>query len=198
MIINSFNQISSMKTQNLIITSLLTASILMAGFDSFAQRYMTRNGNITFFSAAPLENIEAHNRQVNAAFDASNGELVFRVLMKSFQFEKALMQEHFNENYVESHKFPNASFTGRIANLSEIDLSKDGTYPAVVDGELTIRGISKPVKETGTFEVKGDLITGTCVFNIQLKDFDIAIPRAVVNNIAETIEIRVDVPMRKL
>jgi polyisoprenoid-binding protein YceI len=187
-----------MKTKNLILTTLFAASMMLASFNALAQRYMTRNGNITFFSAAPLENIEAHNRQVNAAFDVSSGELVFRVLMKSFQFEKALMQEHFNENYVESHKFPNATFTGTVANLSEIDLTKDGSYPAIVEGELTIRGISKPVKETGTFEVKGDLLTGKCVFNVQLKDFDIVIPGAVINNIAETIEIRVDVPMRKL
>jgi len=170
----------------------------MASLSVQAQRYMTRNGYISFFSEAPLENIEAHNRQVNAAFDASSGELVFRVLMKSFQFEKALMQEHFNENYVESDKFPNATFTGTVSNLSEIDLTKNGTYTAVVEGDLTMRGITKPVKETGTFEVKGDDLTGKCVFNIQLKDYNITIPRAVASNISETIEIRVDVAMRKL
>ncbi len=172
--------------------------VLMAATSVQAQRYMTRNGHISFFSEAPLENIEAHNRQVNAAFDASNGDFVFRVLMKSFQFEKALMQEHFNENYVESHKYPNANFTGRVVNPEEIDLSKDGIYKAVVEGDLTMRGITKPVKETGTFEVSGDELTGKCVFHIQLADYNISIPRAVMNNIAETIEIRVDVAMRKL
>lgn len=180
-------------------TSLLfVASLLLFSFASQAQRYMTRNAHISFFSEAPLENIEAHNRQVNAAFDADKGELVFRVLMKSFEFEKALMQEHFNENYVESHKFPNATFTGTVTNLFEINLSKSGTYPAKVEGELNIRGIAKPVKETGTFEVKGDDITGKCVFNVKLSDYNITIPRAVVNNISETIEIRVDATMRKL
>jgi len=177
---------------------IIAVAIVLLSITAHAQRYMTRNGNISFFSEAPLENIEAHNKQVNAAFDASNGELVFRVLMKSFEFEKALMQEHFNENYVESHKFPNASFTGKVTNLSEINLDKAGTYPAKVEGELTIRGISKPVKETGTFEVKGDDLTGKCVFTIKLSDYNITIPRAVVNNISETIEIKVDVAMRKL
>jgi polyisoprenoid-binding protein YceI len=172
--------------------------LLMTSLSVQAQRYMTRNGHISFFSEAPLENIEAHNRQVNAAFDASSGELVFRVLMKSFQFEKALMQEHFNENYVESDKFPNATFTGTVSNFGEIDLSKDGSYSAVVEGDLTIRGITKPVKETGTFEVKGDDLTGKCVFNIRLSDYDVTIPKAVSSNISETIEIRVDVAMRKL
>jgi polyisoprenoid-binding protein YceI len=180
------------------ISILAAVIILLATTSVQAQRYMTRNGLISFFSEASLENIEAHNRQVNTAFDASNGDFVFRVLMKSFQFEKALMQEHFNENYVESHKYPNADFTGRIVNLDEIDLSKDGVYKAVVEGDLTIRGITKPVKETGTFEVSSDELTGKCVFNIQLADYNISIPRAVMNNIAETIEIRVDVAMRKL
>jgi polyisoprenoid-binding protein YceI len=187
-----------MKSKVTVIAFISIVILLMASFSAQAQRYMTRNGHISFFSEAPLENIEAHNRQVNAAFDASNGELVFRVLMKSFQFEKALMQEHFNENYVESDKFPNATFTGKISNLSEIDLTKNGTYDAIVEGDLTMRGITKPVKETGTFEVQGDDLTGKCVFNIQLKDYDITIPRAVASNISETIEIRVDVAMRKL
>lgn len=179
-------------------TNILTTILLLVAFSLNAQRFMTRNGNITFFSEAPLENIEAHNRQVNAAFDAESGDLVFRVLMRSFQFEKALMQEHFNENYVESHKFPNASFAGKVTNLEEIDLSKDGIYPAKVAGILTIRGIDQTVSETGTFEVSDDELTGKCVFSIRLDDYDISIPRAVINNIAEIIEIRVNVAMRKL
>jgi polyisoprenoid-binding protein YceI len=187
-----------MKTKITAVTIFSFVILLMASLSVQAQRYMTRNGHISFFSEAPLENIEAHNRQVNAAFDASSGELVFRVLMKSFQFEKALMQEHFNENYVESDKYPNATFTGTVSNLSEIDLSKNSIYTAVVEGDLTMRGITKPVKETGTFEVNGDELTGKCVFNIQLKDYNITIPRAVASNISETIEIRVDVAMRKL
>lgn len=171
---------------------------LSATLPAHAQRFMTKNGHISFFSKAPLEDIEAHNRHVNAAYDASKGELVFRVLMKSFEFEKALMQEHFNENYVESHKFPNATFTGRVTNFAEIDVTKNGTYKAIVEGELTIRGITKPVKENGTFEVTGDEITGKCVFNIRLADHNVTIPKAVASNISETIEIRVDARMKKL
>jgi len=71
---------------------------------------------------------------VNAALDTESGDFVFRVLIRSFEFEKALMQEHFNENYLESHKFPNASFQGKVTNLSEIDFTKDGTYEATVEG----------------------------------------------------------------
>lgn len=195
--INLKNQITMKKTAA--ITAIIgLAFALSASLPIQAQRYITKNGHISFFSKAPLEDIEAHNRQVNAAYDASKGDIVFKILMKSFEFEKALMQEHFNENYVESHKFPNATFTGTVTNFKEIDVSKNGTYRAVVEGELTIRGITKPVKETGTFEVSGDEINGKCVFNIRLADFNVTIPKAVASNISENIEIRVDAKMKKL
>lgn len=187
-----------MKRNHLMATIMLSAIFILTSFGVQAQKYMTRNGHISFFSEAPLENIEAHNRQVNTAFDSGSGELVFRILMKSFEFEKALMQEHFNENYVESHKFPNASFSGKVSNLTDIDLSKNGVYNAVVEGDMTIHGVTKQVKENGTFEVNGEYLTGKCIFNIRLSDYNVVIPKAVANNIAENIEIRVDVAMRKL
>lgn len=165
---------------------------------SYAQKYLTKNGHIKFFSSAPLENIEAHNRQVNAALDVSTGEFVFRVLIKSFEFEKALMQEHFNENYMESHKFPNATFTGKVINIKEIDLAKDGTYPVEVEGKLTIHGVTKDIKEKGTFTIKDGVIHGFSKFYVRVADYDIKIPKAVVNNIAEVIEVTVDVKLEKI
>lgn len=185
-----------MKTIPLI---MLTFGLMLMGTQAEAQRYATRNGNISFYSEAPLENIEAFNNQVNSALDISSGDFVFRVLMKAFQFEKALMQEHFNENYVESHKHPNASFTGKVLNLSEIDFTKPGQYPATIAGELTIKGITQKLTESGVFEVNADgSLRGTSTFVIAIADYDIRIPRAVVNNIAEQIEIRVDVVLNPL
>lgn len=162
------------------------------------QRYITKTGYIRFYSDAPMEKIEANNRQVNSAFDIATGDFVFKVLMKSFVFEKALMQEHFNENYVESDKFPSADFKGKITNLKEINLGKDGTYPAVVEGKLTIHGVTKDVKTTGTFEVKAGKILGKSKFNILLSDYNVSIPGAVVKNISNTVEISVDVILEKI
>jgi polyisoprenoid-binding protein YceI len=168
---------------------LLSANVL------YAQKYMTKNGHIRFFSSTPIEDIEAHNRQVNAALDASTGDFVFKVLIKSFEFEKALMQEHFNENYMESHKFPNATFQGKITNLSDMNFTKDGTYNANIEGKLTIHGVTKDIAEKGTFTVKDGAVQGFSKFNVKVADYDIKIPGAVVNNIAESIEVTVDVKL---
>ena len=163
-----------------------------------AQKYITKNGNIRFFSSTPVEDIEAHNRQVNSALDQQTGDFVFKILMKSFQFEKALMQEHFNENYVESDKFPNASFIGKVLNIKDIDFAKNGSYNATVEGDLTIKGVTKKVAEKGTFEVKDGKVIGKSTFNVLLADFDIKIPNTVASNISKSIQIDVDVNLEKL
>ncbi|MDZ7742789.1 MAG: YceI family protein [Bacteroidota bacterium] len=179
-----------------ILFSLLISMFLVGG--AYAQRYVTKSGHIMFYSDTPVETIEAHNRQVNSALDAGTGDFIFKVLMRGFEFEKALMQEHFNENYVESHKYPNATFVGKVVNLEEIDFGKDGTYIAEVEGELSIHGVTNKVKEMGSFEVKGDKITGKAKFTILVADYNIKIPGAVIENIAEEIEITVNVELDKL
>lgn len=171
---------------------------MLTSLHSQAQRYATKTGTIRFYSEAPAENIEAINKQVNSALDLSSGDFVFRVLMKGFQFEKALMQEHFNENYVESAKFPNASFSGKVTNISGFDRSKTGVFEATVEGDLTIKGVSRKVSEKGSFEMKDGSIVGKSTFYIKLADYDIKIPKAVVRNIAETIEINVEVFLNPL
>lgn len=173
--------------------TVITAIMITVGY---SQRYMTKNGHIKFYSEAPLENIEAHNTQVNCALDVSTGDLVFKVLMQSFEFEKALMQEHFNENYVESHKFPASTFKGKVVNAPEIDFESPGQYDATIEGDLTIHGVTQPIKKKGTFTVTEDgRIKGESVFFILLDDYEIKIPGAVANNISEEIEITVDVDL---
>lgn len=164
-----------------------------------AQKYITKNGHIKFYSETPVETIEADNNQVNSALDIQTGDLVFKVLVKSFQFEKALMQEHFNENYLESDKFPNSTFQGKVINLSAIDFTKEGTYEATIEGDLTIHGVTRKINEKGTFTVKaGDKVHGNSKFNVKPADYAIKIPGTVVKNIAETIEVTVDVELSKM
>ena len=172
--------------------------ILLLATSTFAQRYITKTGHIWFYSEAPLETIVAHNKQVNAALDTKTGAIVFKVLMKSFIFEKALMQEHFNENYVESDQFPNATFQGIVTNAKDIDFGKQGTYQAEIAGELTIHGTTNKVNANGTFNIQSDIIHGNSKFNIRIADYDISIPGAVTGKIADEVELNVDIKLKEL
>ncbi len=172
--------------------------LILFATTSYGQRYITKTGHIWFHSEAPLETIEAHNKQVKSALDINSGALVFKVLMKSFIFEKALMQEHFNENYVESDKFPSATFEGKVINMESINFTNQGSYPAKLSGELTIHGVTKNVSADGTFNVQADQITGKSKFSIAIADYNISIPGAVAGKIADEIEINVDIKLVEL
>ncbi len=168
--------------------------LIITGFfiQASGQKYITKNGYIGFFSHTPVEDIKADNNQVASVLDISTGEIVFQVLIKSFRFEKALMEEHFNENYMESEKYPRATFTGKITNLSAVRLSSAGVYEVEVEGDLTIHGATKKVKAKGTIEVAKETIAASSKFSIDPEDYNINIPNVVRNKIAKTIEITVN------
>jgi polyisoprenoid-binding protein YceI len=154
-------------------------------------RYYTRQGNISFYSEAPIENIEAHNTQVSSFVNFDTGELVFSVPMKAFNFRKSLMQTHFNENFVESDKYPRSTFKGAIADIKNVNLQQNGLYQVKVNGELTIHGITQPVAADGTLEVNNGKVTARSAFTVTPEQFEIAIPLLVRAHIAKTIRIQV-------
>ncbi len=176
---------------------LLTAIVVLATTALFAQKYITKNGHISFFSETPLEKIEAHNKQVNSAFDITTGDFIFKLLMKSFEFEKALMQEHFNENYVESDTYPNSEFKGKVVDHTKIDFTKNGKHDVMVEGDLTMHGITKKVKEKGTLEIKDGKIMANSNIKVKPADYGINIPKAVVANIAETKDVKINVTLEE-
>lgn len=151
------------------------------------EKYLTKQGDISFYSHTPVEDIKAENKQVLSIIDLSGGEIAISILMKSFVFEKALMQEHFNENYVESDKFPKATFAGNIQNLEEL-LSGEN-HIAEIDGKLTIHGITKPVRIEAKTDLEEKKVVLTGKFMITVADYDIKIPAIVRNNIAKEVEV---------
>ncbi len=169
--------------------------VIMLTSSAFAQKYITKNGKIDFYSDAPMEKVEGKNNQVKAALDATTGDIVFQVLITSFEFKQALMQEHFNENYMESTKFPNSTFKGKVINLKDINFSKNGKYTAVIEGDLNIHGTTKKVKQSGTLEVKDGKIIAYSKFNLTIKDYNISIPSAVAGKIAEQVQVTVETSM---
>jgi hypothetical protein len=156
-----------------------------------AQKYMTKNGYIGFLSQTPLETIKADNNQVVGALDISTGDIVFQALIKSFHFERALMEEHFNENYMESDKIPKATFKGKITNLSSVDFTKSGTYDVTVEGDLTIHNVTKKFSTKGTVEVVSGGINANSKFSLVPEDYNITIPGVVRNKIDKNLEVTI-------
>lgn len=159
---------------------------------SSQSRYITKNGHIQFFSEAPLENIEANNHQVAGILDLTKNEVAISLLIKSFKFDKSLMEEHFNENYLESDKFPKASFSGSFQSKEVIDPKKHGSYPVTVDGKLTLHGVTKVIQTTGTITITKDQIVAKTKFQVSIKDYNIKIPTLVIKNIAEIVDVTVE------
>jgi len=156
-----------------------------------AQKVYTKNGAVSFYSKAPIENISAENNQVMSVLTTATGELQFSVLIKSFHFKKSLMEEHFNENYMESDKYPKALFKGKIDDISKVNFNADGTYTIQVSGDLTIHGITNKTTATGTITVKGGTISAASKFKVKLADYKISIPGIVKDNLAEVVDVSI-------
>jgi polyisoprenoid-binding protein YceI len=159
--------------------------------------YQTTQGRARFFSEAPLENIDAFTHEVKAAVNFSNGEMLFIVPVKSFVFEKELMRRHFNEQYLETHKYPEAKFSGKITDFNPIISYYEMPRTVRINGSLTIHGITREINETASLQLLNNQLQGNAVFNVNLKDYNIKIPRMLIKNIAETVEVTIEVKLDK-
>ena len=169
-------------------TILAILSFSMVTFSISAQDlYAVTESEIQFYSDSPLEKIEAINKKTKSFFKISTKTLMFVIPVISFKFEKPLMEEHFNENYLETEKFPTAKFSGTINE--ELDYTKNGTYDASATGKLTIHGVEQERSINGTITVKDSQLIFEGKSQIKLKDHDIDIPSIVVKNIAEVVDV---------
>lgn len=166
----------------LICISLFTASF--AG----AQIYKAKSGGTTvsFYSKSPLEDIEAINKGAIVVLNSKTGDLQCAVTIVNFKFKNALMEEHFNENYMETPKFPTSEFKGKINEA--IDYKQDGTYDVTVTGKMKIHGKEIDKTYKGKIIIKGNDISVDAKFDVSLKEHDIKVPKLVIKNIAENIE----------
>jgi len=182
-----------MKNENMK-TKIIIAFFLFVMLPALSaqEKLITKTGHVWFYSHAPIEDIEAHSHQVAAIILTAKGTIAVMIPIMSFEFKKTLMQEHFNENYMQSGKYPKATFTGGINNLSEINTSKNGIYKTTVEGNLTIHNVTNHVKMVGTVEVKDGKYNIKPNFKVLLKDYNIAVESRFTNNISSTIDINVD------
>jgi polyisoprenoid-binding protein YceI len=183
----------------LIKKGIISCCLILMTVSLLAQdKFFTKSGNIQFSSKGAIETIEAAHRSVTCVLDSKTGDIQFAVLMKGFEFKKALMQEHFNENYVESDKYPKAEFRGQITNNSEVNYTKDGTYTVHIKGKLTLHGQTKDVEADGKITVKDGKLQTASKFKIQMSEYNIDIPGTVAQNMSDTINISVNCTLEPL
>ncbi|WP_439484065.1 YceI family protein [Cyclobacterium plantarum] len=166
----------------------ITIFIFLLSLSLQAQAHKTVSGEIEFFSSAPVEDIQAVNNAPTGLFNEQTGSLAFLVPIKAFQFPKSLMQEHFNDKFMESHTYPEATFEGK---LSGYDRERSGSQGAFAEGNLTIHGQTNKVRIPGNIIFKSDQIIMDAVFPVKLEDYDIQIPKVLFYNIAEEVEVTV-------
>lgn len=154
--------------------------------------YKSTDGNVSFFSETPMENIDAENKTLTALLNVKTGEMAFLVTNNGFKFDKPLMEEHFNENYIESDKYKVSSFKGKVAGEG-MDLNKNGTYQVIAKGTLDMHGVEKEREIEGVITVKDGKINLSCEFDIALKDHKIKIPKLVTEKIAESVLVKVNI-----
>jgi len=169
--------------------ALMAVLLITAMQTVHAQQYFTTTGFAGFYSKTSLEDIKAENNQVFAVIDVTNKKLAFSMLLNGFVFTKELMQEHFNENYVESDKYPKATFTGTYSD--NIDLTKGGDITVHVSGTLSLHGVSKPFTTTATLNMANGILTGKATFQLTPGDFNISIPSLVRNKIADKMDVNI-------
>jgi len=171
---------------------------LLISFYVNAQDYITRNGNISFYSHTPLEDINAENNEVASTLNSSTGAFEFKAAIKSFHFRKTAMEQHFgDEDYMDAAKYPKASFSGKITNLSSVDFNKDGNYKVTVEGNLTIKDVTKPLTTEGTITIKNGTVTTQAKFDVNRKEFHVIGQSFVQQKIEDVIHVSVNCQYEK-
>jgi len=170
----------------------IVALIAMA-FATFAQKQVSQKTHIKFFSTTPIEDIEANNYASTGVVNTETGNIVFSVPMQSFEFEKSLMQKHFNsKKFLHTKANPKAKLVGKITDLSAVNFSKDGDYTVDVKGDLTINGVTNPINEKVNIAITNGKMSLNSTFNVTLADYDIVFKRGKPSkNIAKTVEVTV-------
>ncbi|WP_312765353.1 YceI family protein [Epilithonimonas sp.] len=180
-----------MKTLVFFISMILTSNFV------FAQKYSTKTGKITFEASVPLfEDVYAENNNSTAILNADTGDIASLAMVNGFTFKSNLMQEHFNENYAESAKFPKTSFKGKIQNFNKSDLSaKPKAY--TISGTLNFHGVDNAVQSTASVYLKDDKVVVQGKFVAKTADYKVKIPKMVAAKVAENVNVNYNFLLQK-
>ena len=166
--------------------------LLVSGWSIAQEKMICKTGNITFEASVPaFEEVKATNTNVTVVLNPKTGEIASLALMKGFRFKVALMEEHFNENYIESDKYPKAIFKGKIENFNAGSLTASPKN-FTINGKLELHGKTVAVKTIAKMSQSGSGINLVSDFSVNASDFDISIPAVVKNKVSNKINIQVD------
>ena len=163
--------------------------VMAISFAGYGQKYISEKGSVSFYSHATIEDIKAENKKATSIFDAGTGDIAFSVAIKDFMFAKTMMQEHFNEKYMETEKFPKSTFQGKIVGFDAI---KKGPQQVKAQGKITLHGVTRTLDVPGTMEVQGNRILMKSVFVAKLVDYNITRPEIMFQKIAEQVDVTID------
>ncbi len=175
---------------------ILLISMIMTGTEGLQaqSKYRTKGGVVNFNASTPLQDIEAVNEAVNAIMEAETGRFAVVMLIKDFEFPRKLMQEHFNENYMETETYPKSTFSGVIEDF-DLDSVGSNEIKKTVKGELTIHGVKRSRSEEITLRKKGNTIHLESSFIVRPEEHDIEVPKIVFAKIAQEVEVTIDLQL---
>jgi len=166
---------------------------MMMTIVSYGQKYISEKAFVSFYSHALIEDIKANNTKASCVFDTATGDIAFSILIKDFVFAKPLMQEHFNEKYMESEKFPKSTFQGKIVGFNA---SKKGPQTVKAQGKIILHGVTRNIDIPGTMEVQGNRVLMKSVFVAKLVDYNITRPEIMFQKIAEQVDVTVEFTLK--
>tara|TARA_Y100001968_G_scaffold306407_1_gene323222 strand:- start:772 stop:1365 length:594 start_codon:yes stop_codon:yes gene_type:complete len=185
------NNIKMKRLLFFVITSFFVLSL------SSQDKYITRSGHVSFVSETPLENITGINDHVSSILDVDNGAIVLQMKIISFEFEKALMQEHFNEKYMESEKYPKSTFSGTIDDWQNINLTEGKMVDVAVEGVIEIHDVKKVITANGTLQLNNGSINLRSNFSLKVADFNIKVLSVVRDKVAKRVDVSVDLSLKQ-
>ncbi|MCA6381591.1 MAG: YceI family protein [Cytophagales bacterium] len=162
---------------------------VLSGTWCAAQKLTAERTFVSFFSKASIEDIKGENTKAMSIFNSETMDIVFSIPIKEFEFDKALMKEHFNEKYLESEKFPKATFAGKVSGFS---IETNGDQNVTAKGKMTIHGVAREIEVPGVIMMEGGRLIVKAVFKIKLADYKVKIPQLLWKNIAEEVEVKID------
>jgi polyisoprenoid-binding protein YceI len=180
------------------ILSISLFTLALYSVNGQAKYYSTKSGQAYFDAGTGIEDIKGINKSTTSVIEPSTGKIQFSLQIKGFEFKSQLMQDHFNENYMESDKYPNSTFKGNITNIENVSFTKDGTYPVTVKGILEMHGVKKDIETKGTLKVSGENVIANADFNVQMADYKIDVPSVVGDKLSKTAKIKINCTYKPL